>query len=130
MGSSGAYFSSSNGSIEWTLGEPIIATTDNSSNILTQGFHQTKLFAISINEKENAFELNVYPNPTTNYITLETSQVGNLKAELYSLNGGILLQSQLQSGDQINMMAYAKGSYVLKVYDGSGARKTFQIIKH
>ena len=42
IGSAGTYFNSSFGSISWTIGEVCVETYGNSSQFLTQGFHQSE----------------------------------------------------------------------------------------
>ena len=44
----GGDFTNSSLSVSWTIGEPITETYSVGSNILTQGFHQSKLSVIGI----------------------------------------------------------------------------------
>jgi hypothetical protein len=69
-----------NGSLQYTVGEPIIETTKNISNILTQGFQQGNYNIVGIKEN-NPDQINcqVYPNPSPNLINLkiEDSNISN-----------------------------------------------------
>ncbi len=49
IGSAGMYVTSPNGSMAWTIGEVTIDTYMNSSNFLTQGFHQPERVATVVN---------------------------------------------------------------------------------
>ena len=40
ISTAGEVFETTNGSISWTIGEPVIATLVGTDNSLTQGFHQ------------------------------------------------------------------------------------------
>lgn len=75
VGSTGGFYNFSGGNISASAGEAVIQTVNNSSIILTQGFHQPM-------EVSNAFELitNVYPS------TCKGSNNGALKV---LVNGGI-----------------------------------------
>jgi hypothetical protein len=60
----GDYHQNSSGSISYTIGELAIETFSKTNNILTQGFHQTNLIAVAINELKGLdFEISAFPNP-------------------------------------------------------------------
>ena len=40
ISTTGEHYENSNGSISWTIGEPVIETLGSNNNYLTQGFHQ------------------------------------------------------------------------------------------
>lgn len=40
ISTAGEHYENSNGSISWTIGEPVIETLESTNNYLTQGFHQ------------------------------------------------------------------------------------------
>lgn len=48
IGSAGAFATSPNGSMEWTIGEVMTETYDGSNNFFTQGFHQPDVKEIVI----------------------------------------------------------------------------------
>jgi len=50
--------------LDWTLGEPVILTLENSPVLLSQGFHQPDYYLISATENQLPIEnWNVFPNP-------------------------------------------------------------------
>jgi hypothetical protein len=53
LSSSGGYFSSSAGSLSWTIGQPAVSTLSSGTNMLTQGFQQPD--AIRVNLTLNLF---------------------------------------------------------------------------
>ena len=131
---SGNYVETANGSLSWTIGEPIVETVSDGTNTLTQGFQQSKLTITAIDEKEIAgFEINVFPNPASDYLSVEviTDKQKDLEISLFDLNGKIILQKQMTGNKQtVNMQNYSPATYILKVTENNENLKTYQIIKH
>jgi hypothetical protein len=87
VGSTGGIFSSSNGTLEWTLGEISVETYQSVSGFLTQGFHQT--WASPITGIERGEGVTVYPNPATrgNSLYIKTLTPGSYEIELFNALG-------------------------------------------
>ena len=69
ISSSGGSYSSSNGSLSWTIGEPITATENTGNYYLTQGFQQPSTIVVTaINNPATQTSVSVYPNPFTSSI--------------------------------------------------------------
>jgi hypothetical protein len=64
-------------------------------------------------------KIKIYPNPTTEKITLEIAGWENLQQgifKLYALNGQLLQERPVHSGaTEISLAGLARGSYILKV---------------
>lgn len=61
-------------------------------------------------------KLNIYPNPASDYISLQNAPEGELNFSIYALDGTILLSSKLISAtQQIDISMLKKGFYVIKV---------------
>ncbi len=84
IGSSGDFFSFSNGSIAFTIGEPITETAALSSGFITQGFQQTFPSTSSLLESEIE-QPYFYPNPANELIELIFPQ-GSLYEQLFVLD--------------------------------------------
>jgi hypothetical protein len=118
--------------VSWTIGEPVIATVANANNTLTQGFQQSKLTVTAIDETQVAgLEIKVYPNPTSDYVTVHFSKTPeNPKYLLFDLTGRLLEQKNIESTDvRIKLTNYSGGSYILKLNSGQQPLQTFKIIK-
>jgi len=61
----GEHFATAGAQLSWTLGEAVIETYTGDKSQLTQGFHQTQLTVVALNESVTVFPVLVYPNPTT-----------------------------------------------------------------
>ena len=71
----GDSYTNSNGSIDFTIGEVVINTGSDGSNDLTQGFHQTNWNFVSIEDHVPSYEATIFPNPTSEILTIRTSIV-------------------------------------------------------
>ncbi len=118
--------------VSWTIGEPITATVSDGTTTLTQGFQQSKLTVTAVNDIQvTGVEIKVYPNPTSNYVTVHFSKVMEKPAYfLFDLSGRIIEQKNIESTDaKIDMTRFAGGSYILKLNSGQQPLQTFKIIK-
>ena len=76
-----------------------------------------------------AVDIKIYPNPTTDNITVRVNGDVQLSYTLYDVSGRKLKDGKLQRGETaIDMGEYAAGSYVLKV-TGNGAENGYRITK-
>ncbi len=118
--------------VSWTIGEPVTATISDGTTTLTQGFQQSKLTVTAINDIQiTGVEIKVYPNPTSDYITVHFSKVmENPTYLLFDLSGRLIEQKNIESTDaKIDMTRYAGGSYILKLNSGQQPLQSFKIIK-
>ena len=131
ISSVGESSTTSNKSVSWTIGEPIIETGSNTTNILTQGFHQSYFIVTSIEENLSIidFKLVLYPNPTAGMIQLYYSlgDEEELEYRFISING-----KELDSGNllretelQLDLREYESALYFLNVY----SKENQQLIK-
>lgn len=84
-------------------------------------------------ERNNKFNLNIYPNPFTNLLTIniETDDYENLTYQLYDINGRQLLNEKITNNNtNINMSQLPKAVYYLKIMDNHKPVKAFKIIKN
>ena len=118
--------------VSWTIGETVVATVGNANNTLTQGFHQSKLTVTAINDiRVSDIEIKVYPNPTSDFVTVHFSKVTEKPTYLlFDLSGRLLEQKNIESTDvKIDMTNFAGGSYILKLNSGQQPLQSFKIIK-
>lgn len=74
--------------------------------------------------KSNNF--NIYPNPTTDLITITSSNDIVTKIDLFDLNGKHL---KTVSNNQINIESYSSGIYILHYQTLNGIKNTSKVIK-
>lgn len=131
ISTSGDYFENTNASISWTIGESMIETYSNETNVLTQGFQQSRLTSSSIFELEDTgISVNIAPNPTTDFIHLYIDNFKDINYQLYDFNGKIIKKADVNSVEtMISFSNLSYAVYFLKIMKGTKIIKTFQVIK-
>jgi len=129
----GDSYSNANGSVSYTVGEPVIETFTGGNNILTQGFQQTNLTVTAIDELTGLnFEISAFPNPATDIVKLrigKESFVG-MQYRIYDMNGNLVMQNRLEGIEtEIPFKDLSPAEYILKVNDNSKEVKSFKIAK-
>jgi hypothetical protein len=132
----GGNASGSGGSASYSVGQVVYTTNTGTTGSVSQGVQQTYEIAV-INGLEEAKGINLsvsaYPNPTTNYLTLEVKEfeLSNLYFQLYDMQGKLLQNEKLTGTEtQINMSNYVSSTYFLRVINGNQSIKEFKIIKN
>jgi hypothetical protein len=136
VNATGGNASGSGGSASYSVGQVVYTTNTGTNGSVAEGVQQP--FEISVVtglEEAKGINLSVtaYPNPTTDYLTLEVKdfEISNLHFQLYDMNGK-LLQNEKITGNQtsIVMSNLVPANYFVKVIQGNKEVKTFKIIKN
>jgi len=120
--------------IDWTLGEPVIATLTGTNHILTQGMHQSRLKVTPIQEiAEGLQHITVYPNPVDLILNIGISNPGTTKFmyRLTDSSGKKLIQRKIHTDtEQVDMRRFTSGIYILQVMTQQNQGvQTYKIIK-
>lgn len=76
---------------------------------------------IELLPENNPEYLKVYPNPSTDHIIIQYSGIDNAQVQIYDMNGKlIMIRKGINSTETINVSAFAKGVYTVKI---SGTNK-------
>ncbi len=133
VSSSGNNYTNSKGTIHYSVGELMVETFINSSNYVTQGFHQSKLTVTSISELNNdEVSISVYPNPTSDNLKLIVNSVNldNNRFELYDISGSKILHGKIRNAETILKLSNLKSSiYILKIFKEEKEINSYKIIK-
>ena len=136
INATGGNASGSGGSASYSVGQVVYTTNTGTNGSVAQGVQQP--FEISVVtgiEQAKGINLNcsAYPNPTTDYLTLEVKEFefSNLHFQLYNMNGK-LLQKETITGNEtsIVMSNLVPATYFVKVVQGNKEVKSFMIIKN
>ena len=132
----GGNASGSGGTVAYSVGQVVYTTNTGTNGSVAQGVQQP--FEISVVtgiEEAKGINLSVlaYPNPTTDYLTLEVKdfELSTLHFQLYNMSGK-LLESKKITGNQtsIVMSNLVPATYFVKVTESNKEVKTFKIIKN
>jgi hypothetical protein len=136
VNAAGGNVSGSGGSASYSVGQVVYETHIGTSGSVAQGVQQPyEILVFTGLEEAKGINLTVsaYPNPTTDYLTLEVKEfdLSNLSLQLYDMNGK-LLQSEKITGNQtsIVMNNLVPATYFIKVIQDNKEVKTFKVIKN
>ncbi|MDD2634427.1 MAG: T9SS type A sorting domain-containing protein [Bacteroidales bacterium] len=136
INTTGGNASGSGGSASYTIGQVAYTTNTGTGGSVAQGVQQAYEISTII-ETEEARDINLlitaYPNPTTNYLTLEVNdfELTSLYFELYDMQGKLLQNKQIIN-NQTNIVTsnLKPATYFLKLIQSNKEVKTFKIIKN
>jgi hypothetical protein len=135
VNASGSNAIGSGGSASYSVGQVVCATNTETSGSVIQGAQQP--FEISIvNSIEEAIgitlSVSAYPNPTTDYVTLEIKEldISDLHFQLYDINGKLLQGEKITDNQTIIVMSNLVAStYFVKVNQSNKEIRIFKINK-
>lgn len=126
----GDFFQMESGSISFTIGEPIIETLGNDEHDLTQGFQQSVRDITTGYNRVDDISINIYPNPTSDFINVEFTELQELNYQLFDLNGVLMSQGQISQIESIiSLNKYNSAIFILKLFENDLGSRTFQIVK-
>ena len=128
IASAGEHFDNGTTQLSWTLGEVVIDTYDNGTNILTQGFHQTELTVTSVEETLANIQLNMYPNPTSELLNIELgNNESDINLQLFDMSGKLVHQAKIEAYQTkfvLPMNEVATGNYLVQMQSVDGKMNT------
>jgi hypothetical protein len=128
IASAGEHYDNGTVQLSWTLGEVMIDTYDNGTNILTQGFHQTQLTVTSIEENLADVTMNLYPNPTSEYLNISLRNNQNdINLQLYDMSGKLVHKDVINAHDTkyvLPMQQVSAGNYLVQMQSEDGSLNT------
>ena len=136
VNATGGDASGSGGSASYSVGQVTYQTHSGTNGSVAQGVQQPyEISVVTGLEEAKGINLSVtaYPNPTTDYLTLEVKDIelSMFHFQLYDMQGK-LLQNEKITGTKtsIVMSNLVPATYFVKVIQGNKEVKTFKIIKN
>lgn len=138
LSSQGESYSNASANMDFTIGEVIINTGTDGTNVITQGFHQTNWNFAGLEDHAPDYEATIFPNPTEDVLTIRTSTFDNVMYTLYDAQGKLVMQNILSAEQTpIQVSQLAPGAYSLELIFEEGnkgpqslsKRKTFKLVK-
>lgn len=102
----------------YIIGEVNVQELSVDNILLSEGFINGDMEEITLSANNLEFELGfkIYPNPTSNYINVD-SKINVDRFEMYDLSGKKVLSANQH--EKINVEGLSKGIYLLKAFSGS-----------
>ena len=126
----GDNYSNPNANINFSIGEVVISTVSDGNYYLTQGFHQTNWNFVGFEDLVPTYEVKVYPNPSSEFLYINTKDFNGVSYFFYDSMGKLILQNSLSSTeDAVNVSQLSTGTYYLVLADKNQKLKSFQLIK-
>lgn len=118
IGAAGTSLATSAGTLQYTVGEPMIRTVAQ-EGILSEGFHQAAVWEIVPVQEIPEINLSVWPNPFPEYLEIKTDRPVSLT--LYDVIGKKVM-SPVEVQDRILLQPgqLPAGAYFLEVSDANG----------
>lgn len=132
---SGGEATGNGGTVSYTVGQVVYQTHSGTNGSVAEGVQQPyEISVVTGIEEAKGINLLVsaYPNPTTDYLTLEIKdfELSNLSFQLYDLNGKILQNKKITvSQTSIAMGNLIPANYFVTVMQNNKKIRTFKIIK-
>ena len=123
--SAGESMSNGFASLNYSIGELSISTEYANDLVLTQGFHQSMLSVTEVTEIGVDDEIDVFPNPTHEYVVVHFNAVLNEARliQVYDLLGQEVVSDNISPNMDriiINLSDLKAGQYILTVSSNSG----------
>ena len=131
----GSDASGSGGTAAYSVGQIVYTTNTGITGSVAQGVQQAYEISIVLGIEIHSInlEITVYPNPTTNYLTLNVgkAELSTLNFQLYDISGKIIESRKIISNSEtIGTENLPSATYFLKVNNNNNEVKTFKIIKN
>lgn len=140
VSTAGDYTGNSAVQMSWTIGEVVTTTVNSEDNILTQGFHQSRITITAIDKLiDLGFGISAFPNPASESVILRFDHMPDKQTDwlgkdyyfqLYDLSGKLLIYKHIEDMETVILMAsFIPSTYFLKIIKNNKEIRTFKIIK-
>ena len=135
INSAGAEAIGQGGTLSYSVGQVFQSSSSSSMGSVASGVQQAYEIAVVTTVAETNFNIDasVYPNPTTDFLILNVSDIEeNYTYEVTDINGKLLNTGLINNTQtSIDFSSYAIGTYFIKLAGQSNSSiKTFQVIKN
>ena len=122
------------GSVAYSVGQIVYTTSTGTTGSVAQGVEQAyEIYSVGIKETALNISLSVFPNPTSDFLTLKVEDYNDetLSFDLLDEQGKLILSEQITNQEtQVAMSTLARGSYFINIVQANKKIQTFKIIKN
>lgn len=135
INATGGKASGNGGSSTYSVGQVTYNTYSGTNGTVSEGvqhpFEISVITGVEITEID--LKMSVYPNPTTDYLTLkaELSKLEDISYYLFDVSGKLLESKKIINDEtRIEMHSYAHATYYVKIVSNNKEIKVFKVIKN
>lgn len=121
------------GTASYSVGQIVYTSASGTNGSVIQGLQQPYEISVitGVDETTINLEMNIYPNPTTNFLTLKTEEFKNLEFRLIDLEGKVIKNKKIvASTTTIVTEDLSQATYFLVLINDNRVIKTFKVIKN
>ena len=127
----GSDASGTNGTVSYSIGQVDYINATGSDGNINQGVQQPYEFFNDLGINENSLIVSIFPNPTTDIITINFSSINQHSYKLVDMNGKLLLANEITNQKtEIPMSEFSSGIYHLYILKDNKTIETTKIIKY
>lgn len=120
VASDGGYYIGTQGTLSWTLGEPVSETYISISNQFTQGFQQNYEKFLGLEEVDSDISFSIYPNPCTSSLSMQFDKEAEMFIRIHDQQGRQIELTEITFGSGVEEVRFdirdlAVGTYILQV---------------
>jgi hypothetical protein len=134
LSASGGDATGSGGSVAYSVGQIVYTTHTGTTGSVAQGVEQAyEIYSVGIKETTLNISLSVFPNPTSDFLTLKVEDYNDetLSYTLLDEQGKLILSEQITNQEtQVAMSTLARGSYFINIVQANKKIQSFKIIKN
>ena len=135
VNTSGGNASGNGATVTYSVGQFVYTTNSGSNGSVAQGVQQAyEILTVGINETMPDVSFNIFPNPTSDNLTLKISEYKNQKLsyKIFNLQGKLLNNSLINSEQTtIDMKGLPTATYFIEVVNHENKKiQSFKIIKN
>lgn len=134
INSTGGKATGANGTVSYSVGQTVYNSSSSEQGTVSEGVQQPyEIFVTTgIEWSTINLELEVYPNPTADFLNLKFDQEEyEYSYQLFNVDGKILKSKRINSKvTQIEMLDLEPSTYFLRIIEKDQIVKSFKIIKN
>jgi hypothetical protein len=120
-------------SITYTIGEVIAEyQRDTTLNVdLTQGFNQSYISFVSVQDHLIDVDIDVYPNPAVNFLNVSINSIyDELTLDIFDISGKLITHKNIQEKNfKVGFSSLAAGTYLMVFSNSQQNLKTIKVQK-
>ena len=133
VGTDGGFAGNNQFSLSYTIGEVVTEFgVDSTNNVhLTQGFQQSYISIVSVEDHLIDIEINVYPNPAVDFLNVQISDLTDVENySLFDMSGKLIENKPIPSKQfKIGFQQVSMGTYFIVFSNKEKKLKTLKVLK-